>query len=799
NLDSGIIAALTAPQTLDLTESRNPLLERLNFDLDIDTASPIFIDNNLARAEAMADLHLLGTIYDTGMSGRLTIEEESELILNERSYVVDRGVITFTSDREIEPSLDILMTTKAERYDVTLQASGTAADTETILTSDPALPEPDIIALLLTGRTLDEMRGEEYEVAQQQMLSLLSGRAASGLGRGLERATGLSTVRLEPNLLANETNPGARLTVGQDLTSALTLLYSADLANGGDKMWIAEYDVTRQFDTRAVRTNDDTYRFDFRHDVRFGGQADASRSRRRPRRTVRSITVEPAAPRGEAPRREASLGPSITEAMIRERFEVEAGDRYDYFKIRRQVERVEEMYEDAGLLAARVRLRRKVQSDAVDLALTIMPGKRVELVYEGFSPPGDLERDIRRIWRRGVFDTQRAEDALDAIRAWFVEERYLNAQLDYEIDQGAAGSSHDAASASQRVVFRAEPGTRVERVQLAFEGAGGIPASVLEDIVDDQELGPKVFTAPDEVTDLLARFYREEGYLAAELGEPTYTFDEASRRARVVIPVKEGPQFKIRRVLISGATVYERAEILSGIQLVEKDPYFPATSERSLARIRDMYWRRGYNDVTAVYGLKLDREQGSVDVEIEIDEGPRAIVQDIQIKGTDTTSQALVADQLEIAPDLPLDLTAVGRSRRNLYDTGAYALADISNEPIDSPAEARRTKAEAQSAEAEVEAKGEEATESSGGSDDQPSAAPAQKPVRVDVSVREVQPFQVRYGASFDTERGPGVILDVSNHNSLGSARVVGVSSRYDSQLREVRLYATQPMLRKFP
>ncbi|MPZ20905.1 MAG: BamA/TamA family outer membrane protein [Luteitalea sp.] len=811
NLDSGIVAALTAPPTLDLTESRNPLLERLNFDVDIDTASPIFIDNNLARAEAVADLRLLGTIYDTGMSGRLTIEEESELILNERRYLVDRGIITFTSDREIEPSLDILMTTQAESYDVTLQVSGTAADTETVLTSDPSLPEPDIVAVLLTGRTLDDMRGEEYEVAQQQMLSLLSGRAAAGLGRGLERATGLSTVRLEPNLLADEANPGARLTVGQDLTSALTLLYSADLANSGDKMWIAEYDVTRQFDTRAVRTNDDTYRFDFRHDVRFGGQADPRRSQRRASRTVRSVTVKAAEPRREGPseesgseapsgpthpRSEAPLGPSITEAMVRERFKVEAGDRYDYFKVRRQVDRVEEMYEDAGLLAARVRLARNVEGDAVDLTLTITPGKRVELIYEGFSPPGKLERDIRRIWRRGVFDTQRAEDALQAVRAWFVEERYLNAQLEYEIDEGAEESSL-AASASQRVAFRAKPGARFEQVRLVFEGAGGISPSELEDVVDDQGLGPKVFTAPDEVTDLLGRFYREVGYLAAELGDPTYEFDDASRLARVVIPVKEGPRFRIRRVLISGATAYKATELLSEIQLVEDDPYFPATSERSLAKIRDMYWRRGYNDVAAIYGLKVDREKGEVDVQIEIDEGPRAMVQDIQIAGTDITSQKLVSDQLEIAPDLPLDLTAVGRSRRNLYDTGAYAIADISHEPIADQAADQSTdqSTEARSAKAE----GDLPSQEGGGSDGQPRTPPAQKPVRVDVSVREVQPFQVRYGASFDTERGPGAILDVSSHNSLGSARVVGVSSRYDSQLREVRLYATQPMLRTFP
>ncbi len=65
------------------------------------------------------------------------------------------------------------------------------------------------------------MRGEEYEVAREQVLSYLAGRVGSSLGRGLQHATGLSEVRIEPSLIANETDPSARLTVGQDLTDEL--------------------------------------------------------------------------------------------------------------------------------------------------------------------------------------------------------------------------------------------------------------------------------------------------------------------------------------------------------------------------------------------------------------------------------------------------------------------------------------------------------------------------------------------------------------------------------------------------
>jgi outer membrane protein assembly factor BamA len=67
------------------------------------------------------------------------------------------------------------------------------------------------------------------------------------------------------------------------------------------------------------------------------------------------------------------------------------------------------------------------------------------------------------------------------------------------------------------------------------------------------------------------------------------------------------------------------------------------------------------------------------------------------------------------------------------------------------------------------------------------------------VRVREVKPFQVRYGLFFDTERGPGVIGDFINHNSLGGARVFGFRARYDSEVHEARAYLSQPFLRNWP
>jgi outer membrane protein assembly factor BamA len=117
----------------------------------------------------------------------------------------------------------------------------------------------------------------------------------------------------------------------------------------------------------------------------------------------------------------------------------------------------------------------------------------------------------------------------------------------------------------------------------------------------------------------------------------------------------------------------------------------------------------------------------------------------------------------------------MGNSRRNLYNTGAYSLVEIVREDVDAaPGEQTRAR--------QADAGGE-----------------PPRLVRLRVRVREVQPFEVRYGGFFDTERGPGGIVDLSNRNSLGSARVATLRARYDTQLQELRLSFSQPLLRRFP
>ncbi len=685
-----------------------------------------------------------GDIYQRGLTGRSEIEEGGEVYLNERKYLIDRGILTFVNQQKIEPVFDVLAQTQASGYDITLNVQGPVGKLETTLTSDPGLSETDIIAVLLTGRTMQDVRGAEMNVAQQQAMSYVAGRLGQTLSQQARRTLGLSTFRLEPSLISPEANPTARLTVGQDITRQLSLIYSMDLANSGNQIWIGEYDITRRFTTRAIRQEDNSVRLEFRHDMRFGGIAPPKKGQSQAaQRKIAGITFT-----GDT---------AFTTEQLQSRLKLKTGDRYDFFKVRSGLDRIEDSYADKDLLETRVRLDRKIQKDSVLLNFRIRPGPKLQFVYEGWSVPGGTQKKIREIWRNGVFDAQRVGEAVYAIQSALVADGYVQSTVTHTISTPSPDT--------KRVLFEVLQGPRYHDVAIEFEGASGVEPKTLLGLLKDQKLTNLVYIDYRKVVDFLTRYYAEQGYLNAKINPRRLELDATTRTGRVVIPIKEGALFTTQYLSFEGNRAFTNLELKATLPLVEGQPFKPALRADSYSRLQELYWRKGYSDVEIEYGLNKDVEAGAVGVWFRINEGKQRILQSIEVAGTDQTSQSFVRGQMPLKIGEPLNFQDMNAARTNLYSSGAFRLVDL----------------EVRSAQ------------------NQQKLEEYQRPVRLIARVSEIQPFQVEYGAFYDTDRGPGGIVDFSNRNSLGAARIIGLRLRYDSQLKESRLYFSQPLLRSFP
>ncbi|MBL8229868.1 MAG: translocation/assembly module TamB domain-containing protein [Bryobacterales bacterium] len=741
-LEAGLLKYLQSRPTADTVEEEDEdsLLSRLRFDVGVRTRNPLVVDNNVAQAGLTANLRLAGTYRNPGLTGRIEIEEGGKLLVAERNYLIERGVITFTNERRIEPLLDVSARTKVHRHDINMLIQGGAGDRiATTLTSDPPLAEEDIASLLVTGRTLEEARGAGSNVAKEQALSLLAGSIGGTLSSQLRRATGISQFRVEPGLIAPESNPTARLTVGQDLARGLSVIYSMNLTDSRDQIYVAQWEAFRRFVTRGVRQSDASFRFEFNHDIRLGGPPAPTTNAERMQRIVRNVRL--------------TGTPVFAEKDVRKKLNAKSGRRYDFFALRIGMEKLEKSYAKRGLLESSVRLTREMEGKQVDLSVHIEPGPAVSFVYEGWDPPGSVRDEVRSIWQRGVFDAQRTDDAVRAIRRKLVEEGYLQAVIRPSVTAPTAGE--------KQVLFDVAPGVRYGEVRLSFDGVSSSEAEELNRVAERQRLRSFVVVEPAKVASAVTAHYRERGYLDAAVTEPRVELDTEARSAKAVVVVREGSRATVGAIAFRGNRVFEEKALLAVLPVVTGSEFTPALRDTSVERLRGLYGSKGYNDTEVRAALHRGEEAGRLRVEFILEEGRPSKVGEILVSGNSRVSEGLIRSQLPLKPGDPLVLDLLSRARRDLYGTSAFSLVEIDREEMDGGAES--------------------------------------KPVRLTVRVREMPPWDLRYGGYFDTERGPGGIADISNRNSLGSARVLGFRGRYDADLREGRLYFAQPLLRRFP
>ena len=733
--------------------AQNSILDHLRFNISVRTITPLLVRSNVARVEADASgLRLVGTYREPSVTGRVTLTEGGTITLIQREYYIDRGVVTFVNQNRIEPELDIQARTKVAGYDITLQLAGNPDRLTTIFTSDPSLPETDIISLLFTGRTSAETQGREIQVAQSQTLSLLAGLAGEQLTGSARRALHLSTLRIDPDFIAAEADPGARLTIGEDITRDLSLAYSMNLINGGDQIWAAQYALTRQFTTQATRQQDNSYRFEFRHDIRLGSATVG--------RTGSARTGAQGSARSEIGEIRFTGEVNFAKNTLLKHLNAASGNRYDFQKVQRGLDKLHDLYTSESHLESDIRMRREVNDGIVDIEIDIEPGPVVRFSFEGFHIASKTRRDVENAWIDGVFEAGRVEDAVAVLRRAMIKDGYLEAEILVEVENFAENVK-DVGQMVRDVKFHITPGLHYSGVRVRFPGATEISEEKLRDAIKNAGFESDVYADPGKVSAFIRNYYREYGYLEARASDTRLDLNPETGAGQAVIEVYEGPLFIIGDLEFTGNNALGFYTLWAAIPTSSGSFYSPESLLNSIKAIENIYRRRGYNDVSVAFKVMQDTPKASAHLTFQITERRQSFIENIEIDGNQRTSLQFVIRQLDFEAGDVLDFEKINESRRRLYATGVYSSVDFITDEIV-------------------------------GSD----MDPTRKNVRVRLRLRENAPYRLQYGLYYDTDRGPGGIAEAQSMNVMGRASNLGFRARYDSDLQEGRVYYRQPHIR---
>jgi translocation and assembly module TamB len=255
--------------------------ETANFDkLQVQGRNALIMRNNLGDLVASISLQLDGPVKDPIIEGRITATRGT-LNFRYSPYEVTRGLIYLPARLDADPVLNIEAQSVIRGYRVTARIEGPLSHPTTSVSSEPSLPQADVVSLILTG-TLTSTESGTSVLAQSGLgtaASLLTDALINApISRATNRLFGLQRLEISPVVSGTNSTPTARLTASRRITKDMTVTYSTNIASDPNQVLSVEYRVSNrlsfvaqyeQGSNRNLATRNNNYSFEIRFRKRF--------------------------------------------------------------------------------------------------------------------------------------------------------------------------------------------------------------------------------------------------------------------------------------------------------------------------------------------------------------------------------------------------------------------------------------------------------------------------------------------------------------------------------------------------
>jgi outer membrane protein insertion porin family len=210
--------------------------------------------------------------------------------------------------------------------------------------------------------------------------------------------------------------------------------------------------------------------------------------------------------------------------------------------------------------------------------------------------------------------------------------------------------------------------------------------------------GRGVFQEPkfDEDADKITEFYKEHGYIRANVGVPEQKFlsdsdDKKTRWIELRIPITEGRQYKVGEVDFTGNTIIKTEYLKPLFKLNTGEVYNEKNVRKGMEKAREVYGGGGYWEFTgfpdykfhddpnpaepqAPQALAAPVEPGPpvVDVTMRLQEGQQYFVNRITFVGNSTTHDTVIRRQMRLAEDGVFNTEALKSSIKLVNQLGYF-------------------------------------------------------------------------------------------------------------------------------
>ena len=161
------------------------------------------------------------------VSGRIETKSGSYR-LRGKTFVVERGFADFSGRADLDPDLDLRARHRVRQISIFALIGGRASAPTIRLESDPPYPEHDVLALLLFGRTRQELDSAQAGALQSVLTETAGGAALAELSQRLAIPLPIDSLDVK----TSETSSAPTIGVGRYVSEDIYVRYGQDIGSG---------------------------------------------------------------------------------------------------------------------------------------------------------------------------------------------------------------------------------------------------------------------------------------------------------------------------------------------------------------------------------------------------------------------------------------------------------------------------------------------------------------------------------------------------------------------------------------
>ena len=297
---------------------------------------------------------------------------------------------------------------------------------------------------------------------------------------------------------------------------------------------------------------------------------------------------------------------------------------------------------------------RSLDDEQLEIEIELRP----RVVYTQTRVQSDVQRIVELYRRNGRFSAN--------VEPVIIELDQNRVDLIFEIDEGSA--------------------TGIERITFVGNEAFS-DARLRREIVTEESVwwnllaGPNDNYDPDRLAfdqELLRRFYLSEGYADFRVVSAVAELAPDQSGFFITFTVEEGDLYEFGEIDIVSRIPEVDAELLRDEIVSDPgDDYSNVAVEDSIRNLTDAAGNLQYAFVEINPVVMRNRDEQTISIIYEINEGPRVFVERIDIRGNVRTIDRVIRREILLAEGDPFNATLLSRSETNIRNLGFFSTVDV--------------------------------------------------------------------------------------------------------------------------